>query len=64
MLWQLARQRSDGDQLVMAGLGQLVMGVTFILFLLRAGSTRRDRERGPCSVLYSDPSRAVGMPVP
>ena len=30
MLWQVARQQSDGDQLVVAGLGQLVMGVTFI----------------------------------
>ena len=30
VLWQVARQRSDGDRLVAAGLGQLVMGVTFI----------------------------------
>ena len=37
VLWQVARQRSDGDRLVAAGLGQLVMGVTFIpLFYGRA----------------------------
>ena len=28
------------------------------------GSTRRDREGGSCSVLYSDPLRAIGTPVP
>ena len=33
-------------------------------FILWAGSTRRDREGGSCSVLYSDLLRAVGTPVP
>ena len=45
MLWQVARQRSDGDQLVVAGLGQLVMGVTFIpLFYGRAPLIATERE--------------------
>ena len=45
VLWQVARQRSDGDQLVMAGLGQLVMGVTFIpLFYGRAPLVATERE--------------------
>ena len=43
--WQVARQRSDGDQLVVAGLGQLVMGVTFIpLFYGRAPLVATERE--------------------
>ena len=46
------------------GPGATSDGCDLYTFLLRAGSTRRDREGGPCSVLYSDPSRAVGMPVP
>ena len=46
------------------GPGATHVGVTFIPFLLGAGSTRHDREGGSCSVLYSDPSRAVDMPVP
>ena len=33
-------------------------------FILWAGSTRRDREGGSCSVLYSDPYRGIGTPVP
>ena len=45
------------------GHGATRVGVTFIPFLLWAGSTRRDREGGSCSVLYSDPLRVVGMPV-
>ena len=45
MLWQVARQRSDADQLVVAGLGQLVMGVTFIpLFYGRAPLVATERE--------------------
>ena len=48
----------------MTDLGQTHVGVTFIPFLLRAGSTRRNQEGGSCSVLYSDHLRAVGMPVP
>ena len=45
VLWQVARQRSDGDQLVVAGLGQLVMGVTFIpLFYGRAPLVATERE--------------------
>ena len=45
VLWQVARQRSDGDQLVVAGLGQLVMGVTFIpLFNGRAPLVATERE--------------------
>ena len=36
------------------GLGATRTGVTFIPFLLWAGSTRRDREGGSCPVLYSD----------
>ena len=32
VLWQAVRQRSDGDQLDATDLGQLVGGVTFILF--------------------------------
>ena len=44
MLWQVARQRSDGDRLVAAGLGQLVMGVTFIpLFYGRAPLVATER---------------------
>ena len=44
VLWQVARQRSDGDQLVAAGLGQLVMGVTFIpLFYGRAPLVATER---------------------
>ena len=38
--------------------------VTFIPFLLWAGSTHRNRKGGSCSVLYSDPLRAIGTPVP
>ena len=52
VLWQLARQRSNGDQLVVADLGQLVMGVTLYTFLLRVGSTRRDREGGSLPVPF------------
>ena len=64
VLWQVARQRPDGDQLVVAGLGQLVMGVTFIpLFYGRAPLVATERG-GSCSVLYSDLLRAVGTPVP
>ena len=33
-------------------------------FILWAGSTRCDREGGSCSVLYSNPLRAIGTPVP
>ena len=45
VLWQVARQRSDADQLVVAGLGQLVMGVTFIpLFYGRAPLVATERE--------------------
>ena len=45
VLWQVARQRSDGDQLVVAGLGQLMMGVTFIpLFYGRAPLVVTERE--------------------
>ena len=47
----------------MTDLGQL-MGCDLYTFLLRAGSSRHGRRGGPCSVLYSDPLRAVGMPVP
>ena len=44
VLWQVARQRSDGDRLVAAGLGQLVMGVTFIpLFYGRAPLVATER---------------------
>ena len=44
VLWQVARQRPDGDQLVVAGLGQLVMGVTFIpLFYGRAPLVATER---------------------
>ena len=39
-------------------------GCDLYTFILWAGSTRRDREGGSCSVLYSDLLRAVGMPVP
>ena len=39
-------------------------GCDLYTFILWAGSTRRDREGGSCSVLYSDPLRAVGTPVP
>ena len=39
-------------------------GCDLYTFFLWAGSTRRDREGGSCSVLYSDPLRAVGTPVP
>ena len=46
------------------GPGATRVGVTFIPFLLWAGSTRCDREGGSCSVLYSNPSRAVDTPVP
>ena len=45
-------------------LGATCVGVTFIPFLLWAGSTRRDQEGGSYSVLYSDPLRVVGTPVP
>ena len=44
--------------------GATHVGVTFIPFLLWASSTRRDREIGSCFVLYSDPLRAIGTPVP
>ena len=44
--------------------GATRVGVTFIPFLLWVNSTCRDREGGSCSVLYSDPSRVVGMLVP
>ena len=44
--------------------GATCVCVTFIPFLLWAGSTRRDQEGGSCSVLYSDPLRAVGTRVP
>ena len=44
VLWQVAHQRSDGDRLVAAGLGQLVMGVTFIpLFYGRAPLVATER---------------------
>ena len=44
VLWQVARQQSDGDRLVAAGLGQLVMGVTFIpLFYGRAPLVATER---------------------
>ena len=46
------------------GPGATRVVVTFIPFLYWAGSTRRDRKGGSCSVLYSDPSRAIGTPVP
>ena len=39
-------------------------GCDLYTFILWAGSTRRDREGGSCSVLYSDLLRAVGTPVP
>ena len=39
-------------------------GCDLYTFILWAGSTRRDREGGSCSVLYSDPLRAIGTPVP
>ena len=39
-------------------------GCDLYTFILWAGSTRRDREGGSCSVLYSDPLRAIGMLVP
>ena len=39
-------------------------GCDLYTFILWAGSTRRDREGGSCSVLYSDPLRARGTPVP
>ena len=39
-------------------------GCDLYTFISWAGSTRRDREGGSCSVLYSDPLRAIGMPVP
>ena len=38
-------------------------GCDLYTFILWAGSTRRDREGGSCSVLYSDLLRAVGTPV-
>ena len=64
MLWQVAHQRSDGDQLVVAGLGQLVMGVTFIpLFYGRAPLVVTKREV-LALFLYSGPLRAIGTPVP
>ena len=45
MCHHVARQQSDGDQLVVAGLGQLVMGVTFIpLFNGRAPLVATERE--------------------
>ena len=64
VLWQVARQRSDGDQLVVAGLGQLVMGVTFIpLFYGRAPLVVTERE---VLALFCTPTplRAIGTPVP
>ena len=64
VLWQVARQRSDGDQLVVAGLGQTRDGCDLYTFILWAGSTRRDQEGSSCSVLYSDLLRAIGTPVP
>ena len=39
-------------------------GCDLYTFILWAGSTRRNREGGSCSVLYSDPLRARGTPVP
>ena len=39
-------------------------GCDLYTFILWAGSTRRDREGGSCSVLYSDPLRVIGTPVP
>ena len=39
-------------------------GCDLYTFILWVGSTRRDREGGSCSVLYSDPLRAIGTPAP
>ena len=39
-------------------------GCDLYTFILWVGSTHRDREGGSCSVLYSDPLRAIGTPVP
>ena len=47
-----------------SGPGATRVVVTFIPFLLWAGSTRRDQKGGSCSVLYSDPLRAIGTLVP
>ena len=54
----------DGDLLAVVDLGATRVGVTFIPFSLWAGSTRRDREGGSCSVLYSDLLGVIGTPVP
>ena len=64
VLWQVAHQRPDGDQLVVGRPGATRDGCDLYTFILWAGSTRRDREGGSCSVLYSDLLRAVGTPVP
>ena len=52
--WPASRSRPGATRVV----------VTFIPFLLWAGSTRRDRKGGSCSVLYSNPLRVIGTPVP
>ena len=54
----------DGDLLAVVDLGGNSCGCDLYTFSLWAGSTRCDREGGPCSVLYSDLLGAIGMPVP
>ena len=55
VLWQVARQRSDGDQLVVAGLGQLVMCVTFILNFRGVGF-HSSRPKGEVLALFCTPT--------